>query len=90
MLVSDLEGLKMTDSEHRLDNAAIAAAAPKMFAVVEEYGDDAGRRIAAWGMAFANRATVVGVHGGCHLSMHSPEAALRAFNTNSHLIWINQ
>lgn len=79
----------MTDSDHPLDNAAIVAAAPKMFAVVEEYGDHSDRRVAAWGMAFANRATVVGVHGGSHLSMHSPEAALRAFNANSELIWID-
>ena len=79
----------MTESDHPIDNAAIVAAAPKMFAVVEEYGDRADRRIAAWGMAFANRATVVGVHGGSHLSMNSPEAALRAFNTNSKLVWIN-
>lgn len=65
--------------------------APRMFAVVQEFGEREDAWVAAWGLAFEDRAEVVGVHGGTWMSLRSPEAALRYFSpdkaTRPRLIW---
>jgi hypothetical protein len=71
----------------------VAEHAPRLFAVVQEYGERADGRIAAWGMAFEDYAKVIGVDRGVHLSLCSPERAMRAFSHRPHitarLVWVN-
>ena len=49
--------------------------APRVFAVVEEFGTRQDARIAAWGMAHDTRTDVVGVDVGYVLAAGSPESA---------------
>ncbi|MGH3901858.1 MAG: hypothetical protein ACRDTA_27100 [Pseudonocardiaceae bacterium] len=71
----------------------VAEEAPGLFAVVQEYGERADGRIAAWGIAFEHCAEVVGVDRGVHVSLRSPERAVRAFtrrpHITAHLVWVN-
>lgn len=71
----------------------VADEAPRLFAVVQEYGERADGWIAAWGMAFENCAKVFGVDRGLYLSLRSPERAVRAFShgphITAHLVWVN-
>jgi hypothetical protein len=71
----------------------VADAAPRVFAIVEEYGERVDGRIAGWGMAFEEYAEVVGVEGGKRMRMRSPEDALRGFGFGTHirprLVWVN-
>jgi hypothetical protein len=53
----------------------VADGAPRLFAVVQEYGDRVDGRIAAWGMAFEDRAEVVGVDGFRPARVTSPDRA---------------
>lgn len=48
----------------RLMSEMVAAEAPRLFALVQEYGDRVDGRIAAWGMAFDDGAEVVGTRRG--------------------------
>lgn len=67
--------------------------APRLFAVVQEYGERADGRIAAWGMRFEDRADVVSVEGGMRMTLQCPEAALPGFRCDRHvtarLVWVN-
>ncbi|WP_235079375.1 hypothetical protein [Amycolatopsis orientalis] len=71
----------------------VADEAPRIFAVVQEYGERVDGRIAAWGMAFADHAEVVSVTRGLRMSLQAPENALRMFKFGSHvrarLVWLN-
>ncbi|MGQ0841337.1 hypothetical protein [Actinokineospora sp.] len=71
----------------------VADEAPRLFAVVQEYGDRVDGRIAAWGMAFADHAEVVSVTRGLRMSLHAPDDALRLYKFGSHirarLVWFN-
>jgi hypothetical protein len=71
----------------------VADEAPRLFAIVQEYGERVDSRIAAWGMAFADHAEVVSVELGLRTSLQTPENALRLFNFGSHirarLVWFN-
>jgi hypothetical protein len=71
----------------------VADEAPRLFAVVQEYGERVDGRIAAWGMAFADHAEVVPVKRGLRMSLQAPENALRMFKFGSHirarLVWFN-
>jgi hypothetical protein len=71
----------------------VADEAPRLFAVVQEYGDRVDGRIAAWGMAFGDHAEVVAVERGLRMSLRVPENALRLFRFGSHikarLVWFN-
>jgi hypothetical protein len=71
----------------------VADEAPRLFAVVQEYGDRVDGRIAAWGLAFAGYAEVVSVARGLRMSLQAPENVLRLFNFGSHirarLVWLN-
>jgi hypothetical protein len=67
-LVPDPAGLpSVCDAERFAEilTGMVAAQAPRVFAVVEEYGDRVGAQIAAWGMSFQNRTHVIDVAGGC-------------------------
>ncbi len=71
----------------------VADEAPRLFAVVQEYGERIDGRIAAWGMAFDDHVEVVFVERERWMSLQAPETALRMFDFGSHiqarLVWIN-
>jgi hypothetical protein len=71
----------------------VADEAPRLFAVVQEYGERIDARIAAWGLAFADHAEVVSVERKRRVSLQAPENALRMFKFGSHirvrLVWFN-
>jgi len=71
----------------------VADEAPRLFAVVQEYGERVDGRIAAWGMAFEDHAEVVGVDRHIHAHLCSPERATRAFSSRphitAHVVWVN-
>lgn len=73
--------------------AMVADNAPRLFAVVQEYGERVDARIAAWGMAFEDHAEVISVERGLRMSLQIPENALRGFNFGTHirarLVWFN-
>jgi hypothetical protein len=58
----------------------VAAEAPRLFAVVQEYGERLDGRIAAWGLAFEDHADVIGVDHRSHLRLRSPERAVHLFS----------
>lgn len=66
--------------------------APRLFAVVQEYGIRVDGRIAAWGMAFEDHAEVVGVDGGLRMNLGSPERAPRLFSRcptiTASVVWV--
>lgn len=67
--------------------------APRLFAVVQEYGERADGMIAAWGMAFDDHAEVVSVARGHRMSLQTAENARRMFTSGSHirarLVWLS-
>jgi hypothetical protein len=71
----------------------VADAAPRLFAVVQVYGELVDVRVAAWGMAFADRAEIVGVDSRSRLSVRTPESVIRWFarrpDITVRLVWVN-
>ena len=63
----------------------VADEAPRLFAVVQEYGDRVDAAIAAWGLAFADHAELVTAGRRVHMDLRTPEHALRLFSAGSHL-----
>ncbi|MFE9745927.1 hypothetical protein ACFYOT_13545 [Saccharothrix saharensis] len=72
--------------------------APRLFAIVEEYGDPNDLRIAGYGLAYDNRADVNSVEGDFRLTSDSPEHARTVFEISSrstgarraHVIWLDE
>ena len=72
--------------------------APRVFAIVEEYGERESVRVAGYGVAFEDRAEVSAVEGGFRLSSQSPENARALFEISSrsagtrraHLAWLDR
>lgn len=71
----------------------VADEAPRLFAVVQEYGERVDGRIAAWGMALEDRTAIVRVDGGAAMSLRSPERAVRVFSRHpditAHVVWVH-
>ncbi|OLF05134.1 hypothetical protein BLA60_37790 [Actinophytocola xinjiangensis] len=69
----------------------VAVEAPRLFAVVQERGERVDGRIAAWGMAFADRVEVVAT-GGSRLSLRTPERACQLLthgpDITARLVWV--
>lgn len=71
--------------------------APRVFAVVEEYGEGVVRA-AGYGLAYADRADIDAVEGGFRLSSQSAESARTLFEISSrstgtrrvHLVWLDE
>ncbi|MFJ1643777.1 hypothetical protein [Streptomyces sp. NPDC088258] len=70
----------------------VADSAPRLFAVVQEVGDREDGWVAAWGLAFEDRAEVVPYGGGVRMSLPSAEGALRHFGrggeVRASLYWV--
>lgn len=75
-----------------------AGEAPRLFAIVEEYGDAEDLRVAAYGLAYDDRAEVNSVEGDFRLDSQSPEHARTLFEISSrsagvqrvHVIWLDE
>jgi hypothetical protein len=71
----------------------VADEAPRLFAVVQELGERKDGRIAAWGMAFADRAEVVSVRPGLRLSLESADSTKRSFTVGddirARVVWLD-
>ncbi|WP_063797511.1 hypothetical protein [Saccharothrix sp. NRRL B-16348] len=94
--MNDLDGLKPLCGEAEfaalLDDMALTSA-PRVFAVVQEFGDRLDGWVAAWGMAFDGRAEVFAVDDHSRLSLGRPENALHLFTSERHhlrarLVWL--
>lgn len=71
----------------------VAAAAPRVFAIVQEYGERVDARIGGWGVAFGDHAEVVSLDGGLRMRLRDPADALDGFRVGSriraHLVWLD-
>ncbi|MCE6993795.1 hypothetical protein LZG04_03070 [Saccharothrix sp. S26] len=70
--------------------------APRLFAIVEEYGGQQEARVAGYGLAYPDHADVNSVEGDFRLSSESPENARAIFEISSrssgarnHLVWLD-
>jgi hypothetical protein len=59
--------------------------APRLFAVVQEYGPRFDARIAGWGLAHETHSDVIGIGNSVHLGASRPEDMLRHFHRR-HLV----
>ncbi|MGW1677838.1 hypothetical protein [Saccharopolyspora sp. NPDC002376] len=69
----------------------VTESAPRLFAVLQKYGERVDVRIAAWGMAFDDHVEAVSIDGGLRMNLRSPADAGRAFTWGTHihgrLVW---
>ncbi|MGH3696170.1 MAG: hypothetical protein ACRDRX_19615 [Pseudonocardiaceae bacterium] len=93
--VQDPSALSPLGSEEEFTailDCLVADFAPRLFAVVQEYGDRVDARIAAWGIAFTDRADVISVDGTLRMHLQAPREALCCFGWGSHvtprLVWV--
>ncbi|APU16582.1 hypothetical protein [Actinoalloteichus fjordicus] len=76
----------------RILTEIVADEAPRLFAVVQEYGERADARIAAWGFAFPGHAELVSTDHTCRMVLERPENALRGFrreddHVDARIVW---
>lgn len=71
----------------------VADEAPRLLAVVQEYGELVDGRIAAWGMAFDDHTEIISVDGDTSMSLPSPQRAARGFSHHptitARMVWVN-
>jgi hypothetical protein len=69
----------------------VADNAPRLFAVVQEYGTRVNARIAGWGLARDGRFDVIGTDSTVYLGASGPDDLLRLFrmgdHVTAHLVW---
>ncbi|HET9256814.1 MAG TPA: hypothetical protein VFO16_16670 [Pseudonocardiaceae bacterium] len=66
--------------------AMVADEAPRLFAVVQEYGERVDGRIAAWGLAFEDHASIVTVDDRISgVALRAPEHSLRRFSIGTRI-----
>ncbi|QWF80613.1 hypothetical protein [Amycolatopsis sp. CA-230715] len=95
-MVADEEGPLCGEAEFdELVRDMVGTFAPRLFAVVEEYGERVDARVAAWGMAFDEEdgAEVICVDGGLRMSVRSPDRALAGFarrpEVSARVVWVD-
>jgi len=88
-----LVGIEQDTEEEFAQEVAelVADEAPRVFALVQEYGERIDGRVIAWGMAFDDHAEVVGVHRRLRGSFPSAGRARRAFSRRAkiRLVWVD-
>ena len=94
VFVSDPAGLTSPYDEPTfaaLLDEMVAAEAPRVFAIVQEYGQRIDAQIAGWGLAFDDHAEVTAVDANQWMRLRSPAGALHGFRFGSHvtarLVW---
>jgi hypothetical protein len=70
----------------------VADQAPRVFAVVLEFGDQIDGQIVAWGMAFEEFAYMTTADGKCQYLLETPENAVRYIRplsgVTAHVVWV--
>ena len=72
----------------------VTSCAPRLFAIVQEYGERLDARIAAWGMAFddEDEVEVISVGGALRMSYRTTERALTSFarhpDVSAQVVWV--
>lgn len=87
-LVPDPTGMAPLGSEPEFTahlNRLVRANAPRLFAVVQVYGERVDRSIAGWGMDFGHRAEVVSTDRSLRMGLNAPGEAMRAFRFGTHI-----
>jgi hypothetical protein len=82
----------------RLMRELAVAEAPRLFAIVEEYGEAEDARVAGYGLAYEDRADVNSVEGDFPLHSESAESARTLFEISSrsmgvrrvHVVWLDE
>ncbi|NUT48658.1 MAG: hypothetical protein HOV94_15325 [Saccharothrix sp.] len=72
--------------------------APRLFALVEEYGEGEDARVAGYGLAYEDRADVNSVEGDFQLHSQNAESARMLFGISSqsagvrqvHVVWLDE
>ncbi|RKT53023.1 hypothetical protein [Saccharothrix australiensis] len=101
VLLDDSEEAQETDASPSFPEGEFGALiwamvndnAPRVFAVVQEYGEREDARVGAWGLAFPERAEVVSVEGTFRMGAQSPEGALRMFESpgvRARVVWVDK
>ncbi|MGH3827901.1 MAG: hypothetical protein ACRDQX_12125, partial [Pseudonocardiaceae bacterium] len=71
----------------------VANEAPRLFALVEEFGERVNGEIAAWGMAFDDHVEIVSVDDGSSINLSSLERAAHIFSHHptitARVVWVN-
>jgi hypothetical protein len=65
--------------------------APRLFAIVQEYGNRVDAECVGWGLAFKDHTDVLGVSGDVYRGSRSPDDALRDFQFRGitpHILWV--
>lgn len=94
--MSDVDGLKPLCGEVEfaaLLDTMVVTSAPRVFAVVQEFGERLDGWVAAWGFAFDDRAEIFAIDDHSRLSLEKPENALHLFSSGRHqvrarLVWL--
>lgn len=77
----------------RILESMVADNAPRLFAIVQEYGDRVDARIAAWGITLPHRTDIIDSDGSLYMGLQAPEDALLGFHFGTHirprLVWFN-
>ncbi|MFC0106462.1 hypothetical protein [Kibdelosporangium aridum] len=89
---SDTPGLGAYDTDFTTAvTEMVADQAPRLFAVVLEYGEQTDAHIAAWGMALDDGAYMTTTDGKNQYALAEPDNALRYVrshtNITAHLVW---
>lgn len=71
------------DEFTQLIEEMVADEAPRLFAIVQEYGERVDARVAGWGMSFGDHAVAVTPNGGA-MVMRSAESTMRLFRGGPH------
>ncbi|MBP2322592.1 hypothetical protein JOF56_002977 [Kibdelosporangium banguiense] len=90
--MSHTSGISAEDPDFpQLVAEMVADQAPRVFAIVLEYGEQIDAQVLAWGMALDESAYVVTVDGKNQYLLAEPENALKCVsthpNTKPHLVW---
>ncbi|MFI9007014.1 hypothetical protein ACIGNX_07265 [Actinosynnema sp. NPDC053489] len=94
--MSEVDGLKPLCDEPEfaaLLETMVFASVPRVFAVVQEFGERLDGWVAGWGFALEDRAEVFSVHDRSRMSLGKPENALHLFSSERHqlrarLVWL--
>lgn len=86
---TDLQPLCDEERFAELVQRMVAYSAPRLFALVEEYGERADGRVAAWGMAFEDRVYAISADGTERFSMQSVDDVVYLFSLGAkiRLVW---
>lgn len=88
--MTSIDGLTAEEFTEAVANM-VSTSAPRLFAVVQEYGTREDARIAGWGLAHETYADVIGLGNSVHLGATRPEDMLRHFHRRhhitAHIVW---